>query len=266
MFASTVQFEMDATDVVTVTDLFRAVYDGDLRGVEAALASGTVDVNDRLGVVPVLACALFSDETSDEVKMEMLRSLIEDHGADPNAATLFEHLSSTVPLHIVATKQSMYIDLLVAHGAHVDCVENEALMCAVDGGPPDCILALLRHGASLDPRNSGGVDALDVARRRYEAQPAWENYCLINFLTEVRAAGSWTRYVREPVAALLALRYLCLAGRAMAPPHFLRLFGAAPIPNAGKARTRARRVAAATPLPTEVFAHILGFWNRRVLL
>ena len=255
---------MDATD-----ELFHAVHYGDLRGVEAALASGTVDVNDREGGIPVVVSALLSDDMSDEVKMEMVRSLIEDHGADPNAATLFEHLSSTVPLHIVATKQSMYIDLLVAHGAHVDCVKKggiTALICAVDEGPPDCILALLRHGASLDPRNSGGVDALDVARRRYEAQPAWENYCLINFLTEVRAAGSWTRYVREPVAALLALRYLCLAGRAMAPPHFLRLFGAAPIPNAGKARTRARRVAAATPLPNEVFAHILGFWNRRVSL
>ena len=217
-----------------------------------------------------MVCALFSDEMSDEVKMEMVRSLIEDHGADPNAATLEdsdeEHSRYRLPLHVAATKQSIYIDLLVAHGAHVDCVEEGGitpLMFAVGFGPPDCIVALLRHGASLDLRTSDGADALDIARRRYEAQPAWENYYLIKFLTGVRAAGSWTRYVREPVAALLALRYLCLAGRARAPPHFLRLFGAAPIPNAGKARTRARRVAAATPLPTEVFAHILGFWNRR---
>ena len=76
-------------------------------------------------------------------------------------------------------------------------------------------------------------------------------------------AGSWTGYLREPVVQLLALRYLSLAGRASAPANLLRLFGAPPIPNAGRARTRARR-AASTPLPEEVFKLVLGFWNERV--
>ena len=80
----------------------------------------------------------------------------------------------------------------------------------------------------------------------------------------MEAAGSWTRYVREPVVQLLCLRHLCLAGRATAPPTLVRCFGAPPVPNAGKARTRARRVAAATPLPDEVFALILSFWHWRM--
>ena len=82
----------------------------------------------------------------------------------------------------------------------------------------------------------------------------------MNLLTAVENAGSWKAYVREPVVALLSLRYLCLAGRATPPPHLARCFGAPPIPADGEARTRARR-AASTPLPDEVFEHILTFWN-----
>ena len=86
---------------------------------------------------------------------------------------------------------------------------------------------------------------------------------VIDLLTAVEAAGSWKRYAREPIVRLLSLRFLCLAGRATAPPKLVRCFGAPPVPNAGKARTRARRAASGTPLPNEVFAHILDFWNWR---
>ena len=82
----------------------------------------------------------------------------------------------------------------------------------------------------------------------------------IALLTAVRAAGSWKRYSREPSVKLWALRYLALAGRARAPPHLVRLFGAAPIPK-GAARTRSKRFAGGAPLPDEVFAHVLGFWD-----
>ena len=70
--------------------------------------------------------------------------------------------------------------------------------------------------------------------------------------------------MREPVVQLLCLRYLCLAGRATPPPNLARCFGSPPIANADKARTRSRRrasSAARTPLPDEVFEHILTFWN-----
>ena len=90
---------------------------------------------------------------------------------------------------------------------------------------------------------------------------------VIELLQAVEAAGNYERYLREPVVQLLALRYLSLAGRASAPANLLRLFGAPPVRNAGKARTRARRAAssaARTPLPEEVFKLVLGFWNERV--
>ena len=83
---------------------------------------------------------------------------------------------------------------------------------------------------------------------------------VVDLLTAVEASGSWKAYVREPVVQLLCLRYLCLAGRATPPPNLTRCFGSPPIANADKARTRARR-ATSTPLPDEVFEHILAFWN-----
>ena len=86
----------------------------------------------------------------------------------------------------------------------------------------------------------------------------------IDLLTAVEDAGSWKRYVREPVVQLLCLRYLCLAGRARPPAYntlLVRLFGAPPVPNAGKARTRRRHAASGRPLPDEVFALVLEFWH-----
>lgn len=73
---------------------------------------------------------------------------------------------------------------------------------------------------------------------------------IVDLLTAVEAAGSWKAYVRKPVVALLSLRYLCLAGRATPPPHLARCFGAPSIPAANS-----------TPLPDDVFEHILTFWN-----
>ena len=90
---------------------------------------------------------------------------------------------------------------------------------------------------------------------------------IINLLQAVEAAGSYKKYLREPVVQLLALRYLSLAGRATAPANLLRLFGAPPVRNAGRARTRARRVASSaawTLLPDEVLKLVLDFWNERV--
>ena len=89
---------------------------------------------------------------------------------------------------------------------------------------------------------------------------------MVALLADVRAAGGWKRYVREPEFSMLLLRYLCLRGRATPPASLARVFGPPPIPNAGKARTRSRRLAsscASTPLPEEIFRHVLAFWNPR---
>jgi hypothetical protein len=116
---------------------------------------------------------------------------------------------------------------------------------------------LLGRGASLDTQNRDGDDAEAYAR-------AYRRPRIAFMLAEVRAAGGWKRYVREPEFSMLLLRYLCLRGRATPPASLARVFGPPPIPNAGKARTRARRLASgSTPLPDEIFRHVLAFWNPR---
>ena len=115
---------------------------------------------------------------------------------------------------------------------------------------------LLGRGASLHTQNDAGHDAEAYAQGREPPIAA--------LLADVRAAGGWKRYVREPEFSMLLLRYLCLRGRATPPASLARVFGPPPIPNAGKARTRARRLASgSTPLPDEIFRHVLAFWNPR---
>ena len=134
----------------------------------------------------------------------------------------------------------------------------------------DCVRALLRHGASFSLPDDHGQTVLEQTQQMFiwslddpSREPeTWKE--IVDLLTAVEASGSWKRYVREPVVQLLCLRYLCLAGRATPPPNLARCFGSPPIANADKARTRSRRLAssaARTPLPDEVFEHILTFWN-----
>ena len=57
-------------------------------------------------------------------------------------------------------------------------------------------------------------------------------------------------------------RHVDPGGRATAPANLVRCFGSPPIPNAGKARTRARR-AATVSLPEELVMLVLQFWDCR---
>ena len=249
---------------------------GDLRGVEVALATGT-DVNDM--TLDGLTMLVISVEDGH---YDVARFLLE-HGANPN---IIADEGDFTPLIVAKTAPS--IDLLVAHGAELDYQEaadgNTALHERA-GYPPtaenyDAVRALLRHGASTKLENNHGRNAVEECEfwvdwrggkngmsteveRAIQYAASNRSGCPLRLLRQVSTAGSWKGYLREPVVQLLALRYLSLAGRATAPANLLRLFGAPPIPNAGKARTRARR-AASTPLPEEVFKLVLGFWNERV--
>ena len=95
---------------------------------------------------------------------------------------------------------------------------------------------------------------------------------IIDLLEAVDRAGSWKNYmraVREPCVKLWTMRYLCLAGRAHAPPKLLRLFGSKPVAGAAAARTRSKRLASSTAQttpPDEVFKHILDFYDRASVL
>ena len=105
---------------------------------------------------------------------------------------------------------------------------------------------LLGRGASLDTQNRYGDDAEAYAR---------VNPRIAVLLADVRAAGGWKRYVREPEFSMLLLRYLCLRGRATPPANLARVFGPPPTPR--------RLASGSTPLPDEIFRHVLAFWNPR---
>ena len=244
-----------------------AVLTGDLPALESFLsAGGDINAPDANGhTMPGEDTLLTLAVSSGNIKT--IRFLLE-RGADPKIGG---HL--VYPLHLARDAQTA--ELLLANGARVDAQSAQyrftalALWLSLYGSPSmghdlETFLVLLRHGASLDARNADGQDVLEIAQRRLTSPAvppdrlqALES--MIALFIAVRAAGSWKRYSREPSVKLWALRYLALAGRARAPPHFIRLFGAAPIPK-GAARTRSKRIAG-TPLLDEVFAHVLGFWD-----
>lgn len=271
-----------------------AIESGDVRGIETALATGD-DINARssdgqsasrppiwrlrrpiAGITPVMLAVYHDTRRNNQTKV--LRYLLE-RGADPNVTTS----NGETPLQVAVillpcddltehdyentfSFESLVeiMQLLIAHGADVNAVDRKgrtALHYACHEGEIDLIRLLLRHGAGL-PNSAIAVCAhaceLNSASAHYQA-------CL-DLVRCVRSAGSWQRYVREPSANLKGLRYLCLAGRATAPPSLARLFGRPPVRSPKGAATRSRRrenSIARTPLPEEVFAHVLGFWDPR---
>lgn len=204
--------------------------------------------------------------------------LLLARGADPNLA-----LDDGGETPLFLADDPRIIDLLAAHGADVDDAGEggeTALMEKARACDLDAVRALLRNGAEPSLRDGNGRTALDAAKRRLAltlqvpplirtAEGTWTPAAarrtvraIVDLLAAVEFAGSWARYAREPVVQLRALRYLCLAGRATAPANLVRCFGSPPIPNAGKARTRARR-AATVSLPEELFMLVLQFWDCR---
>jgi hypothetical protein len=249
---------------------YRAAIDGDFQGVVVALDTGT-NVNDRTASDDFLDSDTMLVAATHFKHYKIMRFLLE-RGADPNISD--NEQMDNRPLRLAGDERA--IDLLVAYGADVNYASRTnvelndgrqtALMSQAEMNRLGCVRALLRHGASLSLRGDNGRTALETLQRyRHLDLRFREKYQdVVDLLTAVEASGSWKRYVREPVVSLLSLRYLCLAGRATPPPHLARCFGSPPIANADKARTRSRPLAssaARTPLPDEVFEHILTFWN-----
>ena len=251
----------EAFDVVA----YRAAARGDIGAVKSVLAAG-FDVNDRFASHDERNADTMLCLASDHGHCDLVKFLLE-RGADPNLSD--NEQFDIRPLMIAENERA--IDLLVASGAAVDYARRPrddevdghetALMYQVTLHRVDCVRALLRNGASFSLRDDYGKTALDIARQNLSSFHSHRPQSIVDLLTAVENAGSWKAYVREPVVALLSLRYLCLAGRATPPPHLARCFGAPPIPAAGEAGTRSRRAANNIPLPDEVFEHILTFWN-----
>ena len=244
-----------------------AVYEGDIRGVEAALATGD-DINDTyigMDSVTLLRLARISSTMPNEdARTRMIQFLLEN-GADPHKGDQFA--------------EALYVDsadvvrLFVEHGANVNARDRRGrlpLSRAMHNAEHslEVCRVLLQFGARptadyhdilLD--GIAGTTLVDhaicVARDEARAQP------VADLLVAVRDAGSWHRYCVEPSVKLLALRHLSLAGRAVAPPNLLRLFGAPPRATGCASRTRSKRRLGSSvdAPPTDVFRLILEFWG-----
>ena len=120
---------------------------------------------------------------------------------------------------------------------------------------------LLAGGADLNIVSTKGRNAEAHARRILsleiytgEGIPEHPRECrrpgaveaFLALLADVRAAGSWKRYVNKPRIDVFVLRRLCATGRASPPPALARLF-----PTSTKS----------PPLPKEMVWLILKFWR-----
>ena len=263
---------------------YKAVKEGDLAALKAVLSSATGDVNEIVadpihGQTTLLMTAVY--ETDQKSSHAVTRMLLE-HGAAPNLTCGSQ---SDTPLHNV--RDARMVELLLAFGANIDARTGDGdtpLAWIIVDRRVDVLPALLQGGAALDavygarhglspPRDALEYAEMQWSHVRVTLKYALENHAwekakreltrMIDLLAAFRSAGSWKRYERERVVPLLSLRYLCLAGRATAPAHFLRLFGSAPMSKCA-ARTRSKRLAhsaAQRPLPDDVFEHVLTFWD-----
>ena len=130
------------------------------------------------------------------------------------------------------------ISLLVAAGADVNArdTSGESVLMKAASTCLDTtfVFILLRAGAIYDLRHPTGLDAEQVAVE--QQRPAQF------LLADVRLAGGFKKYLRQPIVDLNVLRLLCERGRATAPSGVLaRLF--------------------CGPLPKELFAYVLSFWR-----
>ena len=159
------------------------------------------------------------------------------------------------------------VRLLLKHGAAVNAFSPSTRMTPLMRAARfsgfislGVVKELLSCGADLDLVNADGTNAEAIARARLsfevytgEGIPEWENCrrpgaveAFLALLAEVRAAGSWKRYVNKPRIDVTVLQRLCAAGRASPPPALARLF-----PTSTKS----------PPLPREMVWHILSFWR-----
>ena len=163
--------------------------------------------------------------------------------------------------------QSRIIVMLVEAGADIDARDEAGqtplMLAAQSSGKYDGIRFLLTRGARFDLRDHTGADLESILAaggrpdgrsfRTYGSQEADEGFQreldldfakATTLVADVRrAGGTWALYLHEPRVRLDVLRELVARGRARPPSHMhvlARLF---------------------TELPTDLFRHVLGFWE-----
>ena len=210
----------------------RAVLDGGPRNVDAHW----------LGWTP-LHRATAKTLTSLSNQLDIITMLVEA-GADVNARN---ERSGRTPLLLAAahtwriggSRKYAIIRLLLTLGARID-------ICDDYGGTVDSILAV---NQLLDYDDTDGWI-------RYQKR---DHRRAMRLVADVRAAGTWARYLHEPRVRLDVLRQLCSRGRAAPQTYFfLGLPG-----TQMRIRRRRQNIVARlfTELPADVFRHAIGFWR-----
>ena len=185
------------------------------------------------------------------------------------------------------------IRLLVEKGAPVDLRVTQSnvrlgvgatpLMVAVaESAPVVYLRELLRLGADVSATNEEGDSALSLAQSVInnddaDGSPAAKQ-AVLEFITDVSAAGTFKRYVNEPRKRLLVLRKLVERGRATPPRASVPAFEAAARyagPRVGMVFTTRgggatgyyrdaaipARLFCASTLPDVLFWKVLSFWR-----
>ena len=309
---------------MTRRDLIKAISMGKASEVEEWFSSGDRDPNDpdpRHGftlLYHAMKCT-WSHHTFGTLGaaarnggFQIARGLIA-RGADVNR--LVGSYRNTV-LHTAADLGSAEsVNFLLDNGAELEATDTSGatpLMRAtgncVESNNTAPMLALLKRGASLDAVNNEGDGVLDflVGENFYDPEDRRYGDGFYTFeeakaaLAEIKDAGGWKSYTREPRREMLALRVLCEQGRASPPEAFMpvellasgvlsaetfddakslarsatcaplpilkRLFpAAAPPPELDEAegakRYRMRDGADAGVFSKELFWHILSYWH-----
>ena len=110
------------------------------------------------------------------------------------------------------------VDFLLDNGADIEARDYEnatplfsAVRCCRHFGTADTFIALLKRGASLDHVDDYGRDAIEsLAHEDLEFDFARTQEVVM----DIKKAGGWKSWAREPRRNLLALRVLCEQGRA----------------------------------------------------
>ena len=256
---------------------------GDLQAVKAWLARPTsgIDAMDNCQWTLLHHACLASPLTADSVA---LAEYLLSRGASVNHGDA-SVLHCAVARHCISYPTDM-VGLLLRAGSHIDARDDEGdspIAWAMDAMRSDrsereltraleCVVQLLRHGASLadgqfgfkndeegfDPRDREPRSLEDFLDFRTEFWPGitsnqhWIDCQAI--VTGVKTAGSWRAfrddktnpwraYERVPRKAVLRLRSLVARKRAKtANPLFNALFAS----------------------PNEIVWHVLGFWRARI--
>ena len=260
--------------MVVPEEIATALENDDVAAVRLWLTSGVRDANDvdSNGWTP-LQRTLRRQETSATVgpsRVEMLRLLIE-HGADANASNRQD--GGLEPIFLCDYPEEVRV--LLDAGVDVNVFSrggNTPLMHC--GRLASCFpfivdvaKFLVKHGADVSLTNRLGQDAETITRvasnmmqslaeeQQLDSRFALADWVparhLADWLADVRRAGGYAKFVKEPRVALARLRLLCERGRASPPDG-----GATK-----EARALERLFGPRTPLPRGVFWLVAQYWR-----